>query len=238
MARHSHWHNIQLTKGKADAAKAKVFTKYANAIALAAKEAGGDAGTNFRLRIAIDAARAVNMPKVNIERAIERGTGTGEGGAMEEVVYELIGPGGVGLLVEAVTDNRARTVAEVKMIANKHGANVAGTGAVKWMFERKAVVRATNVPQDREPFELALIDAGADDIQVDENGMTIVGDVTVLQKLKEAAEKGGCEIASAGLEYVAKNTTELSKEAEVPLEELISLLDENDDVVNVYTNEA
>ncbi len=240
MARHSHWHNIQVKKGKADAVKAKAFTKLAIAVTLAAKEGGGDPTFNFKLRMAIDAARAANMTNDKIERAVARGLGTGEGGQVEEVLYEGFGPGGAAVLIEGVTDNRARTVAEVKMIVSKNGGSIGASGSVKWMFDRKAVVRieADQLPQDRDAFELTLIEAGADDIQSAEEGVTVLGNVKSLQMIKEAAEAQGCIIASAGFEYIPNQTVALSDADSGALEALVGVIEENDDVVSVYTNEA
>lgn len=148
MARHSHWHNIQLTKGKADAKKAKVFTKTAKKITLAAKEGKG-------LETAIEAGRAVNMTKDAIERAIARGTGQGDSANLEEVMYEGFGPGGVAMKIEAVTDNRNRTVAELKMIASKHGGSILPPGSVKWVFENQKV----DVPVEKRDALEAYVEA-------------------------------------------------------------------------------
>lgn len=227
MARHSHWHNIQLTKGKADAKRAKLFTKFVKKITVAAREGVG-------LQSAIDAARAVNMTKEAIDRAIARGTGGGEGANLEEMLYEGFAPGGVAMLVAAVTDNRNRTVSELKLIASKNGGSIGAPGAVKWMFEHKAVVRVEGVHPEAE---LDLIEAGADDILTDEQGTTIIADVKQLQALKAAIEKLGFPIVSAELEYVAKQKTAVPPGSQQAFEDFIEVMEDNDDVVNVYTND-
>ncbi|HCU32015.1 TPA: YebC/PmpR family DNA-binding transcriptional regulator, partial [Candidatus Uhrbacteria bacterium] len=140
MSGHSHFHNIQTVKGKADAVRGKVFSKLAKNITIAAKDGGGDPSFNFKLRVAIDAAKAVNMPKDNIERAVNRGVGGGEDTVLEEVVYEGFGPGGVAILVQCLTDNRNRTAADIKTQVSKAGGNIGAPGSVMWMFEKKGVV--------------------------------------------------------------------------------------------------
>lgn len=228
MARHSHWHNIQLTKGKADAKRAKVFTKVAKKITVAAREGAG-------LQSAIDAARAVNMTKDAIDRAIARGTGGGEGANLEEVLYEGFAPGGVAVLIAAVTDNRNRTVAEIKTIATKAGGSIAAPGAVKWMFDQKAVVRVGGAVSD--DVELVLIDAGAEDLQAAEEGTTIIAGATSLQTIKEVVQQQGLEVVSAELEYVANQKTAVPPEQQEAFEKFIDAVEENDDVVSVYSND-
>jgi len=241
MARHSHWHNIQLTKGKADAKRAQMFSKFAKGITLAAKEGGADPSFNFKLRVAIDAAKAVNMPKDNIERAIARGAGGGEGVTLEEVVYEGFAPGGVAILVQCLTDNRHRTVAEVKNIVSKHGGSIGASGSVMWMFEKKGVVGLSDAGliKDREAFELAMIEAGADDIQWVHDGVQVICSAADLKKTMEAWEMIGVKANGAGLEYIAKNTVTIEDLAVAgQVSELVEALEENDDVNAVFTNEA
>lgn len=227
MARHSHWHNIQITKGKVDAKRAKVFTKLAKKLTIAAREGVG-------LPSAIEAARAANMTKDAIERAIARGTGGGESRQLEEVMYEGFAPGGVAVLIAAVTDNRNRTVSELKTIASKNGGSIGAPGTVRWMFDHKAVVRV----EDRHPeAELDLIEAGADDILTDDHGMTIIGEVKQLQAIKAVAEKLGFAVTSAELEYVASQKVIVPLGAQQNFEDFIEAIEDNDDVVNVYTND-
>lgn len=228
MARHSHWHNIQLKKGKADARRAGAFSKLAKNITVAAREGGSDPSFNFKLRMAVDAAKAVSMPKDNIDRAIQRGAGGGEGGSIEEVVYEGFGPGGVAVLVVCLTDNRNRTVSEVKLAASKAGGSIGASGSVMWMFEKKGVVRARIVD------EMSLIEAGAEDIVPLDDLTEIVCEVKDLQKVASAA--GGVE--NAAIEYVAKNRTVVSdSETKETLDAFVEALENLDDVDAVFTNE-
>jgi YebC/PmpR family DNA-binding regulatory protein len=230
MARHSHWHNIQLKKGKADARRAGAFSKLAKNITVAAREGGGDPSFNFKLRMAVDAAKAVSMPKDNIERAIARGTGGGEGGTIEEIVYEGFGPGGVAVLAVCLTDNRNRTVSEVKLAASKAGGSIGASGAVMWMFEKKGVVRVASVAD-----EMALIEAGAENIVALDDVVEIICDVRDLQKIVAAAGT----VVNAAVEYVAKNVTEITDEAaRRSLDAFVEALEDLDDVDAVYTNET
>ncbi len=236
MARHSHWHNIQLNKGKADAKRAGVFSKLVKAITVAARE-GGDMAFNFKLRMAVDAAKAVSMPKDNIDRAIARAVG-GEGGALQETVYEGFAPGGVAVVVRCLTDNPTRTVSEIKMIASKNGGSIGAPGSVMWMFERKGVVHVADLSsvKDRDTLELALIDGGASDIQPDGDGLRVIGEPTDLKKLIESVEAQGLKADMSGFEYVAKTTAKAEDESAVT--EFIDAIEENDDVDAVFTNEA
>jgi YebC/PmpR family DNA-binding regulatory protein len=241
MARHSHWHNIQLKKGKADKKKAGVFSKLAKNITVAAKDGGGDVTFNFKLRMAVEAAKAVNMPNDNIQRAIDRGTGSGEGAALEEIVYEGFGPAGVALMIVCVTDNRNRSVAEVKTIASKKGGSVGAAGSVAWMFDRRGLITvgdATSVT-DRDGFELALIESGASDIQFMETGVEIHCAPTDLAKVVQAVEGQGLKTDDVRIGYVAKTPVLVEDvDAKNQLDALLEALDEHDDVETVYTNEA
>lgn len=229
MARHSHWHNIQLKKGKTDARRAGAFSKLAKNITVAAREGGGDPAFNFKLRMAVDAAKAVSMPKDNIERAIERGTGAGEGGVIEETVYEGFAPGGVAVLIVCLTDNRNRTVSEVKLAVSKAGGSIGASGSVMWMFEKKGMVRTANGD------EMALIEAGAENIEKLEDVYEVTCDVRDLQKVSTAAG----QVENAAIEYVAKNVTELADPAaKQALDAFVEAVENLDDVDAVYTNEA
>lgn len=241
MARHSHWHNIQLKKGKADARRAKTFAKLAKNITVAAREGGGDPAFNFKLRVAVDAAKTISVPKDNIDRAIARGLGEGGEVALEEVVYEGFGPGGVAFLVACVTDNRNRTVADVKMVASKNGGTIGVAGSVMWMFEKKGVLTfldPATIP-DRDAIELALIEAGADDfLPVGTDGVQATCDIKDLKRLAEAAEQGNWKPDGTGIEYVAKTTVAVEDPTvRAELEKLVEALEQNDDVDAVYTND-
>lgn len=240
MARHSHWHNIQLTKGKADAVRAKIFSKFAKNITAAAKEGGADSSFNFKLRMAIDAAKAVNMPKDIIEKAITRGVGGGEGEIIDEVIYEGFAPGGVAILVQCLTDNRNRTVAEVKNVVSKAGGAIGVGGSVMWMFEKKGVVNLADasVIKDRDVFEMSVIEAGAEDIVSIDGGLQIICEVKDLKKVLDAVESFGLKSDIADIEYLAKTTMKVNDpEVEKQIEELIEKLEDSDDVSAVFTNE-
>lgn len=237
MSGHSKWHKIRQKKGATDAARAKVFTKLAKAITVAARDGGGDPTMNFKLRMTIDKAKAGNLPKDKIDAAITRGTGEGTEGMLEEVVYEAYGPGGVGMLIECLTDNTNRAVAEVKYILSKNGSSLAGPGSVMWMFERKAVFRFEDSSSivDRDAFELGVIDAGAEDILEDDGELMVIADQSDFQKVGEAISECGADPDSSELEYLPKEPVEIDESTSESLQKIYEALDENDDVGNVYT---
>lgn len=231
MARHSHWHNIQVTKVKADAKRAKIFSRFTRAIVTAAREGGGDISYNVRLRVAVETARANSVPRENIERAIARGTGADGGAAAEEVVYEAYAPGGVAMLVECTTDNRNRTSGDVKNVITKHGGTVANPGSVLWMFDRKGQVTVSGAS---DAFELAAIDGGADDVEVDDGKTYITCTVPALKTVLEALEKAGAAIDESSIGFIAKTTTAVT-DADA-LQKIIDVLNDLDDVEEVYVN--
>lgn len=237
MSGHSKWASIKHKKGAADAKRGKIFSKLAKAIAVCAREGGGDPAMNFSLRLAIEKAKQANMPKDNIERAIARGTGESGEEALATAVYEGMGPGGAALIVETVTDNKNRTYANIKSIFNKLGGNM--EAKVMWQFEQKGVVRVEDTASiaDRESFELELIDSGAEEINW-EDGLEVVCAISDLQKIEEKIKSTGLEIQSADLEYLAKDDLQLSADDEQKLERFMDALDDDDDVTNVYTNAA
>ncbi len=240
MSGHSHAHNIQLVKGKADAKRAQTFTKFTKNIVVAAREGGNDPSFNFKLRMAIDAAKSVNMPKDNIERAVARGVGGGEGEIMAEIIYEGFAPGGVAILVQCLTDNRNRTVAEVKNIVSKAGGAIGVGGSVMWMFEKKGVVSFADVSiiKSRDVFDLAVIDAGAEDIVSIDDGLQIICEVKDLKKILDAVEALGLKSDAASIEYLAKTTMKVEDpEVKKQIEELVEKLEDYDDVDAVFTNE-
>ncbi|OGH85940.1 MAG: hypothetical protein A2493_02590 [Candidatus Magasanikbacteria bacterium RIFOXYC12_FULL_33_11] len=241
MSGHSKWHNIQGKKGKADKARSNLFTKLAKTITVAAQLGGGDVEMNFSLRLAIDKAKAGNMPKDNIERAIKRGTGELEGGVLQEVVYEGYGPGGVAILIKTVTDNINRTISELKGTFNKYNASLGAKGSVQWQFENVTVVRITAEEKTKiknwEEAQLELMDAGVDDIRESEQGVELVGAMDKFQSIMETVEKLGCEVETSGLEWLAKETIELPADKSESLEKLVEALHDLDDIEDVYTNE-
>ncbi len=236
MSGHSKWASIKHKKGAADAKRGKIFSKLAKQIAVAAKDSGADLTMNFGLRLLVDKAKKANMPKDNIERAISRGSGGADGLVMVEAVYECIGPGGAAILIETLTDNTNRTLGNVKTICNKRGANFGAK--VLWMFDKKGVVRVENLNsiEDRDSLELELIEAGAEDISFDENGLFIISSVSDLKNIIDAVGSKGLESSSAGIEYIAKDEIKLSEADEEKLFSIMEAIEEDDDVSNVYTN--
>lgn len=241
MSGHNKWSKIKNKKGAADAKRGAVFTRLAKAITIAAREGGGDPGMNFKLRIAIDAAKAANMPNDNIDRAVKRGTGEGEGGEMFEGLYEAYGPSGVAFVVETLSDNKNRVVADVSHAMKKSGATPAEQGSVLFNFDRKAVAMISNETMstsgaDSDEFELAMIDAGADDIETSDGGVVVSGQIDAFQKLVEAIEAFGIKPDEAGLQYVAKNSLDIDDATQEKVDKIIDALEDLDDVQAVYTN--
>ena len=237
MSGHSHWATIRRKKGAADAKRGQVFTRLAREIVLAAREGGGDPSSNVRLQLAIDRARAQNMPKDNIERAIKRGTGESrEGGELEQVFYEGYANHGVALMIEVVTDNRNRAVAEVRHILSRNGGSMAEAGSVSWQFNRAAYFSFPSEDQDQNiVFELA-VEAGADDVTFDEESIEIVGPVEAFKSLSERLHSVGIHPDEAGLRMIPKNELELETDATVQVMRTIEALEELDDVQDVYSN--
>ncbi|MBI5221686.1 MAG: YebC/PmpR family DNA-binding transcriptional regulator [Candidatus Magasanikbacteria bacterium] len=238
MSGHSKWHNIQGRKGKQDAKRSSMFSKFSKAITIAAQRGGGDPETNFVLRIAIDKSKSVSMPKDNIERAIKKGTGADGSAQIEEVYYEAFGPGGTAVIIKCLTDNKNRTVADVKHILTKNGGTMSGNGSVMWMFEQLGVIQfeTSKLPADKDNFELAIIEAGADDISIDGEQVEIKTKVEnfgkVLNKLKDL----GIEADDSALRYVAKEEMAIGEATREQIIKLFELLEENDDVDDYYTN--
>jgi YebC/PmpR family DNA-binding regulatory protein len=237
MSGHSKWHNIQGRKGKQDAARSNIFTKLAKAITIAAQK-GGDPATNFSLRLAIEKAKEVSMPKDNIDRAIKRGTGELEGGRMEELLYEGFGPGGVAIMVKAVTDNKNRTAPDMKHIFSKYGGNMGGAGSVQWMFGEwgTILVGKNYLENGRLELELALIEAGAEDIQDDDEGILVKTKVENLQKVLNKLKELSIDPLRSGIEWIAKDAVAIDEETGGKLEGLFSELEQHDDVEDYFTN--
>ena len=239
MAGHNKWSKIKNKKGAADAKRGAMFSRLGKAIAIAAREGGGDVGMNFKLRVAVDTAKAANMPNDNIERAIKRGTGEDGGGEMFEGVYEAYGPGGVAIVVETLSDNKNRVVADVTSTLKKAGATPADQGSVLFNFERKSVVTVLDPKaqvEDMDALELAMIDAGADDLEIEDEGMTIYAELAAFQKIVEAVEAAGLKPDEAGLEYVAKMPVDIDELTQEKLDKIIDALEELDDVQSVFTS--
>ncbi len=235
MSGHSKWANIQHRKGRQDAKRGKVFTKAAKEIIIAAKN-GGDPTGNPRLRAAIAAAKAVNLPKDTIEAAIRKGTGEDAGGDIAEAFYEGDGPGGIAIMVEVATDNKNRTVAEVRHLFTKHGGAMGENGSVAWMFERKGVIAVPRADYAEDAIMEAALEAGADDVIDDEDVWTIQTAMADFAAVRDALEAAGVTMESAGLAMVPANLVAVNADTGVKLLRLMDALDDNDDVQNVYVN--
>jgi len=237
MSGHSHWAGIKYKKAAADAKRGKIWSKLARMIIVAAKTGGGDPAANLSLRYAIDKAKAANMPKDTIEKAIKRGTGEIEGASYEEVLYEGYGPAGVAIMVEALTDNRNRTTPEVKRLFERHGGSLGTSGCVNWMFSKKGLITVNTAETDEEQlFEIAL-NAGADDMQNTGNVYEITCDPAAYEKLKEALKEREIPTQVAEISMVPQNTIPINDPATA--KKIISLMEgfeDHDDVQNTYAN--
>ncbi len=236
MSGHSHWATIKHKKGAIDAKRGKLWSKLSRAIIIAAKNGGGDPTMNLKLRYAIDKARQVSMPRDNIERAIKRGTGDVDGMVFEELTYEGIGPGGVAVLVDVLTDNRNRTNGEVRKIFERGGGKMGSAGSVGYLFERKGlfVVPADKIDEDTL-MSLAL-DAGAEDVKRSGASWDVIADPTSFAQVQEALQKGGVVTTQAEITQLPKVPVDADVEAAGKVMRLLDALDDHDDVQNVYTN--
>ncbi|XXJ20409.1 YebC/PmpR family DNA-binding transcriptional regulator [Desulfovibrio caledoniensis] len=236
MAGHSKWANIQHRKGRQDAKKAKFFTKAAKDIILAAKAGGGNPDDNSTLRLAIQKAKAVNLPKDKIDNAIKKGTGELAGGDLAEVMYEGYGPGGVAMLVEVATDNKNRTVAEIRHAFTKHGGNMAENGAVSYMFNRKGVIVFTKEKYTEDDLMEVGLEAGAEDIVDDGDSFTVYTAPADFMAVQQAFADAGMEYESAEFNQVPENLVPVDATMGKKVMNLFDALDDNDDTQNVYMN--
>lgn len=234
MSGHSKWSTIKHKKAATDAKRGKIFTRLNKELTVAAREGGGDPESNVRLRLAIDKAKAANMPKDNIERAIKRGTGELEGGELEEIVYEGYAPHGVGVLIEVVTDNRNRAIAEVRHVFNKQGGNMAEAGAVSWQFTRKGYI---NIAEDIDQDEIFLVaaDAGADDVTFEDGVAEVYTSIEDLQDVRGVLEEAGYKLGEVSVIYDPINPIELGSSEALQVMKLVEILEDLDDVQNVYS---
>jgi YebC/PmpR family DNA-binding regulatory protein len=235
MAGHSKWANIKHKKAKEDSKKAKVFTKIIKEITIAAREGGGNPDMNPRLRLLMEKGKEANMPIENAMRAIKKGTGELPGASYEEYTYEGYGPNGVAIMVEAITDNKNRTIAEFRRLFSENGGTLGETGTVGWMFEKLGAVNAIGKTTEDELLE-QLMDYDIKDIQIDGDNCTVYCDIKSLEPVKNSLEKAGLKIESSGLEWVAKNIVELPEAKAEKVIEFLSTVQDHDDVKNVYTN--
>ena len=233
MAGHSKWAKIKRDKGANDAKRGAIFTRLGNAIAIAAKN-GGDPSMNPALALAIDKAKAANMPNSNIEKAIKRGTGELGGDIIEEYLFEGYGPGGVGVIVEAASDNRNRTTTEVKTAFNKNGGNMAESGSVAFQFTRKGVI---TVKASGEEALLTVLDAGADDATEEDGELVVYTDMKQLGAVRDAIKAAGLEVSDAELQYVPNTTIEVTEADQAKkIMKIMDAIEELDDVVNTFSN--
>ena len=235
MSGHSHAKTVMATKMANAAKKGKIFSKMGRLITIAAKD-GGDPNKNSKLKAAIDQAKSFDMPKENIERAIEKGTGALVGENLEEVSYEGFGPGGIALIIEGITDNTNRTLGEIKTILNQNNGKMAGTGAVRWMFDRKGAITVSGDGKSKEDLELIAIELDAEDVNWHDNSLDIYTRPEDLEKIKKTLEEKQIKIDSASLDYIAKEEIGISEREKEQAEKLFEALDENDAINNVYSN--
>ena len=241
MSGHSKWHNIQKTKGAADAKRAQAFTKIAREMIVAVKEGGsGDPANNSRLAAVVAKAKAANMPNDNIKRTIEKALGAGSTENYERVTYEGYGPSGVAIIVEAMTDNRKRTASEVRHYFDKYGGNMGAEGCVSWSFDRRGVIVIDNEEEelDEDTVMMDALEAGADDLKTDEGIFTVfTNDPAAFPAVSEELEKKGYKLLSAQEEMVPQNYVKLESEDDLKnLNKMLEMFDDNDDVENVFHN--
>jgi len=236
MSGHSKWHTIKHKKGAADAKRGKIFTRIIKELTVAARNGGGDPDMNPRLRTIIADAKQQNMPAENIKRAIRRGTGEEEGVSYDEVMYEGYGPGGVAILVETLTDNKNRTVGEIRHIFGKWGGNLAEANAVAWMFHKKGVVTVEKGKTDEETLMSAVLDAGADDMTDDGSAWEIVSPPDAHVAVAEAVKKLGVDPASSQIAMVPQNYIKLEGRQAQQMLKLMEALDDHDDTKNIWSN--
>jgi YebC/PmpR family DNA-binding regulatory protein len=236
MSGHSKWSKIKRQKAADDKAKGRTFSKLGREIAVAAREGGGDADFNPRLRTAIDAAKAENMPAVNIERAIKRGTGDLPGMTFEEAVYEGYGPGGAALFIECVTDNTNRTVAELRHLIDKAGGNLGTAGSVAWMFERKGQIYVEAARYDEVSVLDAVLGAGAEDLETEDGTHVVSTPVQAFHAVQDALERRGIQVERAELAMIPISTLPVADGDAGRLLRLVSAIEDHDDVMNLFTN--
>ncbi|MSO45811.1 MAG: YebC/PmpR family DNA-binding transcriptional regulator [Acidobacteria bacterium] len=236
MSGHSKWHTIKHKKGAADAKRGKAFTRLIKELTVAARHGGGDPDMNPRLRTIIADAKANNMPRENIERAIRRGTGEEPGVTYEDVTYEAYGPGGVALLIETLTDNKNRTVGEIRFMLGKHNGNLAAENSVAWMFTRKGQIIIEKDQVDEEKLLAAVLDAGADDLNDDDSGWEIVCAPDRFEAVRDAVKALGIEPANAAITMIPQNYIKLVGKEAQQMVRLMDAIEDHDDVQHVWAN--
>jgi YebC/PmpR family DNA-binding regulatory protein len=236
MSGHSKWHTIKHKKGAADAKRGKIFTRLIKELTVAARGGGGDPDMNPRLRTIVAEAKANNMPRENIERAIRRGTGEEPGVSYEEITYEGYGPGGVALMIQTLTDNKNRTVGEIRYLLGKHNGNLAAENSVAWMFSRKGQIIVEKGKVDEEKLLTAALEAGADDMNDDDSAWEIVCPPETFEGVRDAVKALGVETASAEIAMIPQNYVKLTGNEAKQMLKLYEAVDDHDDVQHVWAN--
>jgi len=236
MSGHSKWSTIKRKKGVADAKRGKMFTKLIKEITISAREGGGDPGANPRLRLAIDNAKAANMPADNIDRAIKKATGELEGVTYHELMYEGYGPGGVAMLIEVATDNKNRSVAEVRHLFSKYNGSMGENGSVAWMFDRKGIITLPIQNKTEDEIMDIVLEAGAEDLQTEEDYFEVQTDLESFEPVRKALVAADMQIENASLQWIAKNTINVSGDDAEKIMKIIEAMDDSEDVQNVYFN--
>ena len=236
MSGHSKWANIKHKKGKVDAIRGKITTKIGREITIAVKLGGSDPIGNMRLKLALQKARENNVPKENIQRAIQKGAGALDGSNYEEIKYEGYGPGGVAIMVDAMTDNRNRTAADVRHLFSKYGGNLGETGCVSWMFKQKGLFVVEQGQLEEEEFMLLSLDAGAEDFEASEGEFEITTDPDDFEQVQEALEKNNITTVVARITMIPETMTALADDESVKMMKLLEALEDLDDIQEVYTN--
>ena len=236
MSGHSKWATTRRKKAVIDAKRGKMFTKLIKEITIAAREGGGDAEGNPRLRLAIDNAKAANMPQDNIERAVKKATGELEGQSFHELIYEGYGPGGIAVMVEVATDNKNRTVAEVRHLFSKSGGSLGETGSVAWMFDRKGVILLPKKEKTEDEVMEVILDEGAEDLHTEDDYFEVQTPLESFEPVRKALVNKDFEIENASLQWIAKNAVAVEGEDAEKVMKLIESLEDSDDVQNVFSN--
>ncbi len=238
MSGHSHWSTIKFKKGTEDAKRSKIFSKLSKEISIASRDGGSDITFNAKLRSVVDKARESNMPADSIDKAIKKGAGELEGYTLEEFSLEAYGPNGIAIIIDGITDNKNRSLGEIKLILSRFNGKMVDGGGIKWMFEKRGVIiiNAEDLKKDKESLELIIIDAGADDLVWQEEGLVVYTKPEDLEKVKKVIQENKIKIASSGLEWVAKETVAADEETKDKNQKLYEALDDHDDVQNIYWN--
>jgi len=236
MSGHPKWSTIKRKKAAADAAKGKVFTRIIKEITIAARDGGGDPDTNPRLRLAVQNAKSANMPQENITRAIKKGTGELEGVKYEEIKYEAYAPHGIAMLIESVTDNRNRTVADLRHLIGKKNGNLGESGSVAWMFERKGIIMIQQSEKPEDELMEIILEAGADDLKTEDEFYEVITSMENFEPVRKTIETSGIKIEEASLQYIAKDLIKVEGKNAEEVMRCIEAVEDYEDVQNVYTN--